>query len=166
MDFRIRSNYNRAFLRIPEFVETNPSEKSEKGNWISVQCWILMCFSWFFSWIWMMREHSFQFPSGALIRSSWWKKCRLQLATSWLSDMGFTRWWNGGYEMDRNDEFAGPGCDDHVWDLKWDSQGQTCLFVGRVSILYRSFWEIYWFHGGWKILHYMNYMFIMDYNGL
>ena len=32
MDFRIRSNYSRAFLRIPKFVETNPSEKSEKGN--------------------------------------------------------------------------------------------------------------------------------------
>ena len=59
MDFRIRSNYSRAFLRIPKFVETNPSEKSEKGNWISIQCWIWMCFSWFFSWIWMMREHSF-----------------------------------------------------------------------------------------------------------
>ena len=46
--------------------------------------------------------------------------------------------------------------------FKWDSQGQTRLFVGQVSILYRSFWEIYRFYGGWNILHnYMNYMFIM-----
>ena len=32
--------------------------------------------------------------------------------------------------------------------FKWDSQGQTRLFVGQVSILYRSFWEIYRFYGG------------------
>ena len=108
-------------------------------------------------------ERTFILDLGALIRS-WWKKCRLHLATSWLSDMGFTRWWNGGCEN---------GSKWWVYWWRWSclrfemgfSRSNTSFFVGQVSILSRSFWEIYWFYGGWKILHAMNYMFIMDYSG-
>ena len=148
MDFRIRSNYSRAFLRIPKFVETNPSEKSEKGNWISVQCWIWMCFFL----LGLNDERRFISSWGLWSRSSWWKKCRLHLATSWLSDMGFTRWWNGGYEMDRNDEFAGPGCDDHVMFEIWNGilKVKHVLFLGGFDSLQEFLGDILI---SWRLKH-------------
>ena len=53
MDFRIRSNYSRAFLRIPEFVEMNPSESLKKATEFLFNVgfeWLFMVFPVGFEW--------------------------------------------------------------------------------------------------------------------